>query len=177
MGEKVLSGQKKQMALLPHRDSHLLSVALHTTPIFSLWQMCTTRPVLLTTSTPLTCSGACGQYLIRAIEPKQFSEWVVCSELDSTHTVKTVCRLAQLVLKSSSASAGKCSPEEACHQSSLSLQACPKLSTYLAEGEWRSTMTVAGQFHMSRDCIRIDRVATAVGLFWTFVCMYSNLSY
>lgn len=120
MGEKVLSGQKIQMALLSHRDSHLLSAALHTTPIFSLRQMCTVRPVLLTTSAPLTCSRACGQYLIRAIEPKQFSEWVVCSELDSTCTVKTVCRLAQLVLKSSSASAGKCSPEEACHQSSLS---------------------------------------------------------
>lgn len=127
--------------------------------------MCTTRPELLTTSTPLTCSGACGQYLIRAIEPKQFSEWVVCSELDSTCTVKAVCRRAQLVLKSSSASAGKCSLEEACHQSSLSLQACPKLSTYLAERERRSRMTVAAQFHMSRDCIRIDGVATAVRLF------------
>lgn len=171
MDEKVLSGQKIQMALLSHRDSHLLSAALHTMPIFSLRQMCTVRPVLLTTSAPLTCSRACGQYLIRAIEPKQFSEWVVCSELDSTCTVKTVCRLAQLVLKSSSASAGKCSPEEACHQSSLSLQARPEPSTYLAEGERRSGMTVAGQFHMSRDCIGLDGVATAVGLFSTFVRM------
>lgn len=128
-------------------------------------------PVLLTTSAPLTCSRACGQYLIRAIEPKQFSEWVVCSELDTTCTVKTVCRLAQLVLKSSSASAGKCSPEEACHQSSLSLQARLEPSTYLAEGERRSGMTVAGQFHMSRDCIGLDGVATAVGLFSTFVRM------
>lgn len=169
MGGKVLSGQKIQIALLPHRDSHLLSVVLHTTPLFSLRQMCTVRPVLLTTSTPLTCSGACGQYLIRAIEPKQFSEWVVCSELDSTCTVKTVCRPAQLVLKSSSASAGKCSPEEACHQSSLSLHARPEPSTHLAEWERRSGMTVAGQFHMSRDCIGLDRGAPAVGLFWTFV--------
>lgn len=121
MGEKVLSGQMIQMALLSQRDSRLLSAPSHTASVFSLRQMCSVWPALLTSCTPLTCSRVCGQYLIRAIEPKQFSEWVVCSELDSTCTVKTVCRLAQLVLKSSSASAGKCSPEEACHQSSLSL--------------------------------------------------------
>lgn len=123
-GEKVLSGQEIQMALLSRRDSHLLSAALHATPIFSLRQMCTARPSAVDNKRATD--------LIRAIEPEQFSEWVVCSELDSTCAVKTVCSLAQLVLKSSSASVGQCSPEEACHPSSLSLRARPEPSFYLA---------------------------------------------
>lgn len=83
---------------------------------------------------------------LRAVWLRHFSEWVVCLEPDPTYSERGARRVRPISAeKCGSASAGKCAPEEALHQSSLWPQACSSPLPYQAEGGRRRGENESGQ--------------------------------
>lgn len=78
-----------------------------------------------------------GQSLIRKAKLKYVSERMFCLEPDPTHRAQSLQGCPISAEKCRSTSTERRAPEEACHQSSLLLQAGSSASSYLAEGRRR----------------------------------------
>ena len=75
--------------------------------------------------------------------------------------------------KCGSASAGKCAPEEACHQSSLLLQACSTPFPYLVDGERRGKNDCGHPVPwVTTDCTGSIWIDTLLSPFHRFFCPF-----